>query len=128
MKSELVTVLFLLLITRDNALLQRSYVFPDASCTNDMKNLETVCYSKPTPCNWRGKVLMFEVSKTVWCLDPCTCRTSCYFSRSKHLHTNRKMKYMIEIYTTLVDRVKAFLKGFFIRIYDTAQVRGNVRT
>jgi len=40
-------------------------VFPDAGCINDMKNLETVCNSKPTPCSWRGKLLMLEVSKAI---------------------------------------------------------------
>ncbi|XP_065894309.1 TNF receptor-associated factor 5-like [Dysidea avara] len=50
---------------------ERNYVFTDASCVNDMKNMETVCNTKPSPCKWRGKVSMLEVSTaeyTVWCL------------------------------------------------------------
>ncbi|XP_065894314.1 uncharacterized protein [Dysidea avara] len=39
---------------------QKNYAFPDASCTNDMKYLETGCSTKPKPCDWRGKLLQLE--------------------------------------------------------------------
>ncbi|XP_065894315.1 uncharacterized protein [Dysidea avara] len=40
---------------------QKNYAFPDASCTNDMKYLETGCSTKPKPCDWRGKLLQLEI-------------------------------------------------------------------
>ena len=63
-------------------------MFNDASCINDMKNLETVCNTKPNPCSWRGKLLMLEVSsdmvellfEIVPIVIPCmyVCRLNCF--------------------------------------------------